>query len=91
MITYEEALDILENKISIDVRYTENFERDFQCLLLCKEALKKQMVQKLDFYDLWELGTAEGRCCPSCGYRFGIHIDRPNYCPQCGQKIDWEE
>ena len=29
--------------------------------------------------------------CPHCGSRFEVDIDDYNYCPNCGQCIDWSE
>ena len=29
--------------------------------------------------------------CPKCGEEVGRGDDRANYCPECGQKIDWME
>lgn len=29
--------------------------------------------------------------CPHCGSRFEVDYDDYNYCPDCGQKIDWGE
>ena len=29
--------------------------------------------------------------CPKCGEAVGRGDDRANYCPECGQKIDWME
>ena len=34
-------------------------------------------------YDTWE--------CPNCGSTFEFEYDRYNYCPDCGQKIDWSD
>lgn len=47
---YKEALDVLVNKISIDVEHSEDLERDYQCLEKCKEALEY----------LSEIGNCEG-------------------------------
>ena len=29
--------------------------------------------------------------CPKCGDAVGRGDDKANYCPECGQKIDWTE
>ena len=29
--------------------------------------------------------------CPSCGKRYEIDYDDYDYCPNCGQKIDWSD
>lgn len=45
-MTYEEALDVLMNKIQIDVSLTEDFNRDYDCLTKCKEALEKRIPKR---------------------------------------------
>ena len=34
-------------------------------------------------YDMWE--------CPNCGKNYELECDEYKHCPECGQKIDWEE
>lgn len=34
-------------------------------------------------YDIWD--------CPSCGYSYEVDCDRYDYCPECGQAIDWSD
>ena len=58
-----------------------------------KNALEKQAAKKLDYegdavdedgdiiYDTW--------ICPRCHKRFELDYDDYRYCPECGQKIDW--
>lgn len=29
--------------------------------------------------------------CPHCGSRYEVEYDEHDYCPNCGQKIDWSE
>lgn len=29
--------------------------------------------------------------CPNCGSAYEVDCEKYNYCPDCGQKIDWEE
>lgn len=57
-------------------------------------ALEKQVAKKPDIegdgydpdgnlvYDTW--------ICPTCGVSYEIDYDKYDYCPSCGQKIDWE-
>ena len=59
------------------------------------EALEKQLPKKPNFegdgyapngtfvYDTWE--------CPNCGECYEVDYDDYDYCPKCGQKIDWSE
>ena len=62
---------------------------------LAIEALEKQLPKKPNFegdgyapdgtfvYDTWE--------CPNCGECYEVDYDDYDYCPKCGQKIDWSE
>lgn len=34
-------------------------------------------------YDTW--------ICPCCGHHYEVDYDDYDYCPKCGQKIDWSE
>lgn len=55
-------------------------------LLVCKEALEKQVAKKPDTKRPGYFATF-GKC-KSCGE---FIADYYKYCSQCGQKIDWEE
>ena len=50
------------------------------------EALEKQVPMK-PVYDhrYHELG------CVDCGNLVSVWEETPNYCPQCGQKLDWSD
>lgn len=59
------------------------------------EALEKQLPKKPDFegegcdqegnliYDTW--------ICPNCEEYYEVDYDDYDYCPNCGQRIDWSE
>lgn len=63
-------------------------------MTLSLEALEKQIPKKPDLegdgyadgemvYDIW--------ICPACGEKFEIEYDQDDYCPNCGQHIDWSK
>lgn len=70
---------------------------DFDWLEVAKTALKKQIPKKPDLindgwdntgylallYDTW--------ICPCCQTEYELDYDKYEYCPNCGQRIDWSE
>ena len=70
-----------------------NKDRDDQDIYLIKAIVKKKITKKPYFesdgyadgypvYDTW--------VCPNCGEDYEIEYDHYDYCPHCGQKIDWD-
>ena len=60
----------------------------------CRAAVEKQTAKKPDYegdgyadghlvYDTW--------ICPCCGKPYEVDYDNYNYCPDCGQKLDWSD
>ena len=60
----------------------------------CRVAVEKQTAKKPDYegdgyadghlvYDTW--------ICPCCGKHYEVDYDNYNYCPDCGQKLDWSD
>lgn len=60
----------------------------------CRAAVEKQKAKKPDFegdgyadgnlvYDTW--------ICPCCGKHYEVDCDDYDFCPNCGQKLDWGE
>lgn len=60
----------------------------------CREAVEKQNSKNPDYegdgysngqlvYDTW--------ICPCCGHHYEVDYDDYDYCPKCGQKIDWSD
>ena len=97
-----EAIELIKSKIHI-LEKLENYgsaieERKKKHIGLYNtaiEALEKQLPKKPNFegdgyapngtfvYDTWE--------CPNCGECYEVDYDDYDYCPKCGQKIDWSE
>ena len=66
--------------------------RKMGALTECRTAVEKQTPKKPDLegdgyadghlvYDTW--------ICPCCGKRYEIDYEEYDYCPNCGQHIDW--
>lgn len=60
----------------------------------CQAAVEKQTAKRPDYegdryadgklvYDTW--------ICPCCGKYYEVDYDNYDFCPNCGQKLDWEE
>lgn len=60
----------------------------------CRAAVEKQTARRPDYegdgysdghlvYDTW--------ICPCCGKHFEVDYDDYDYCPECGQHIDWSD
>lgn len=59
----------------------------------CQEAVEKQKAKKPD---IWGDGCDdEGNMiydmynCPNCGKEYEIDYEKHDFCPHCGQAIDW--
>ena len=79
MMIAKKALELLN-----DVEFSEKYQgvQEYaEMLIVCKEALEKQIPKKL---------KDDGRLyCPICGR--DVLLDRFNYCPDCGQALDWSD
>lgn len=92
----EEREAIARIKASRDYRYSHYVytDDDGKAFDMAIKALEKQIPKKPDIegdgndpdgnlvYDTW--------ICPTCGVSYEIDYDKYDYCPSCGQKIDWE-
>ena len=66
-----------------------------EAMLLSIQAVEKQISKKPTYegdgnapdgtfvYDEW--------LCPCCGKRYEVDYDDYDFCPNCGQKIDWSD
>lgn len=68
--------------------------RAFEDLEMAIEALNKQIPKKPTYegdgywnghivYDTW--------ICPCCGKSYELEYEEYDYCPNCGQKLDWRD
>lgn len=92
MNKYQEAYNLINgesifNSLALcDERYKENMKAlDILRELVDRATPKKPLLRKDGYCDTWD--------CPNCGETFVIEddTDKCNYCPNCGQKIDWRE
>ena len=72
-----------------------NPDRDLKDIELIESIVEKEIPMKPKLfmrdgydedesvYDAWD--------CPYCGTHYQIIFDKHDYCPHCGQRIDWEE
>ena len=75
-----------------DCKFTED---DYKANEIAIQALEKQIPKKPTYegdgyapdgtfvWDEW--------LCPCCGKRYEVDYDDYDYCPNCGQKLDWSD
>lgn len=82
----EEAYNLIELCLDYDKNMSEQPERYERALHIAREVFHKQTLAK-PVYDprYHEMG------CAYCGNQVSGWEELPNYCPQCGQAIDWSE
>lgn len=90
-MTYEKALDVLHG---LRPRGGIIPQTRAKMIDIADAAIRKQIPKKPDIegdgyadgylvYDTW--------ICPCCGNYYEIDYDNYDYCPKCGQAIDWSE
>lgn len=95
-MTPEQAIKILSSETSLEaveeLKYYAGFNRDKvveriqEAMDMGAVALQKQVAVKSVRVIMGANGsTTDG--CPLCGKEY---FEMVNYCPECGQKIDWE-
>lgn len=90
----EEALKRLKELTLADAELKDD-GYDIQVLEFAVESVKKQIPKEPTFdgdgyapdgtfvWDEW--------LCPHCGTRYEVDYDQYDFCPNCGQSIDWVE
>ena len=98
-MTESEAVEKLKNMrlfMQITDKNSENkfAEDDYKANEIAIHALEKQIPKKPTYegdgysdghlvYDTW--------ICPLCEKRYEVDYDDYDYCPNCGQKLDWSD
>lgn len=90
-MTESEAIKELQE--NIDLPFGSNVSKE--AAKIAMQALEKQLPKKPTYegdgyapdgtfiYDTW--------ICPCCDKRYEVDYDDYDYCPNCGQKIDWSD
>lgn len=105
IVLYKNDLNNNSERLSIDNCSADVFYKNIldsisnveRCIEVFKnsiEALKKQIPEKpyiwgdgcadgADVYDMWD--------CPGCSETYEIDGEKYDFCPKCGQALDWGE
>lgn len=88
----KEAIETIKIAIAeVEWNYPMDYVVAFETAI---EALEKQIPTSMDvegdgyadgvmIYDTW--------ICPRCGKHYELEYDYYDYCPNCGQALDWSE
>lgn len=87
-MTYEAAIIEL-NRLKSQERMDIDRERLGAAIEVAKAAMNKQ-IQALPKSIRYSNGSGVVEC-PICGEREGVCNWQPNYCPNCGQALDWSD
>ena len=88
----KKALELLN-----DVEFAEKYQgvQEYaEMLIVCKEALEKQIPKKPKYEDVDNIYGAIKRTCTACGDVCMVSKGaKPyeHYCRQCGQALEWSE
>ena len=83
-IYLEEALNTVTNWLAEDLYYEPPYFVEEEIKVI-KTALEKQIPRKINNYK--KQPNARYGDCPICGRR----VIKENYCPRCGQALDWSK
>ena len=94
-MTEQEAISCLkaDKEYLTDMKICDGEEMDIAINALEKQIPKKPYIQQVEIED-YDRDCME---CPSCDSFLGYETDckeehyQDNYCPNCGQKLDWSE
>ena len=93
-MTESEAIKILQRDLQIQLE-NKALPDGIEAIQIAIQALEKQIPKKPTYegdgyapdgtfvWDEW--------LCPCCGKRYEVDYDDYDYCPNCGQKIDWSD
>lgn len=99
MNKYQEALDFLKNEAFENFRnkHVQTFagKREIVKSCLCLQELIAKVAQKKPDYWSDSIETDDRSAsfnhwdCPCCGHSYELDYEEYDYCPNCGQALDW--
>lgn len=91
-MTNKEATDVLNAMRNQKSKLEDN--AILEAVNLAIEALEKQIPKEPD---VWGDGDADGAPvydmwdCPDCGKTYEVDGEKHDFCPNCGQAVNWSE
>ena len=97
MNKYQEAISFIEKQLTTGMYGNEQYFKKVHASvdslkeLVDKATPKKPLLRKDGYDDGSEI--CDTWDCPNCGETYVIEddTDKCNYCPNCGQRIDWSK
>lgn len=97
LVTYEEAVDLTQSAYGAwegEYETGDDWSKMHEARDLAVNALRKQIPE---LPNIWGDGFADDKPvydswdCPYCGKTYELECEHYDYCPACGQRINWEE
>lgn len=82
------SINYEEKEIQDTIEAAIDFERAIKAL---KKQVPKQPHYEGDEYPPDDTFVWDEWLCPNCSSRYEVDYDDYNYCPNCGQRIDWSD
>ncbi len=95
MSKYQEAKDNIINTLARHIGYKlykNLYSEDFDTLQeLVDKATPKKPFYEADGYDENGELIYDTWICPNCNHYYEVDYDDYDYCPNCGQRLDWSD
>lgn len=87
MNKYQEALNVLYENVDYNDYSNQTIDRTNKAFDTLQELVDKSTPKKV----MRILGNRDGALCPTCLRIINVAKEQYNYCPNCGQKLKWDE
>ena len=85
MNKYQEALNVLYENVDYNDYSNQTIDRTNKAFDTLQELVDKSNPKKV----MRILGNRDGALCPTCLRIINVAKEQYNYCPTCGQRLDW--